>query len=239
MRIEGGGWPCLGAIKVKMTYFGSMRILTIRKARPLKRSRAGLTLQWGAVLTLLLFSAVAVGEEAYGARAPLEIEALSFYDWEVAASSKTEAKKSCHIQFQGVSRQRVRLTMRLSMLKEHPSASNVNAITILKISADQINKTDRSDIVAVPISNAWIETATVTTLGELERIGGASELSFLAASKGAGLFFQILRGVRKDGLVIGYRSKTDRLPKIFQAPPPPTEVFEQLRNCLAQNAALF
>lgn len=125
------------------------------------------------------------------------------------------------------------------MLKEHPSASNAKAITILKISADQISVPDPSDITPIPITQAWVETSTVTTLGELEKIDAAPQSAFLGASKGAGLFFEILKGIRKSDLVIGYRQKAERLPKIFQAPGPPVKIFTQLQGCLAKSAAFF
>ncbi len=167
------------------------------------------------------------------------IETLRFFDWEVAVSSKEEAKKSCHLQMTGVSAHRIFLSMRLSVVKESPAASDQNALTIIKITAAQIHKEDLSDAVSIELTDAWLETSTVTTLGEVKKIDTASEPHFLGGVKGVGLFNTLLRGMRKDGLMIGYRSTPDRRAKIFQVSAPPPELFEQLRSCLAKSATIF
>ncbi len=191
----------------------------------------------GVVFTILVWHRPVFSDENHDPRPPIEIETLGFYDWEVASSSKEEDKRSCHIQFTGVSRQRILITLRLSMVKESPSSSAANAITIIKISADQIRNVDLSDARAIPLSNAWLETSTVTTLGELEKIEVAEKTYFLGASKGSGLFIQALRGIRKEGVVIGYRTQGNPFPKVFKAESPPPEIFEQLQSCLSQNAS--
>lgn len=168
----------------------------------------------------------------------LKIETLRFFDWEVAVSSKDEAKKSCHLQMTGVSAHRIFLSMRLSMVKESPAASDQNALTIIKITAAQIHKEDFSDAVSIELTDAWLETSTVTTLREVEKMNTGSEPHFLGGVKGTGLFNTLLRGMRKDGLMIGYRSKPMRRAKIFQVSAPPPKLFEQLRSCLAKSAAI-
>ena len=169
----------------------------------------------------------------------LTIETLRFFDWEVAVSSKEEAKKSCHLQMTGVSAHRIFLSMRLSVVKESPAASDQNALTIIKITAAQIRKEDLSDAVSIELTDAWLETSTVTTLGEVKKIDTGSDPHFLGGVKGTGLFNTLLRGMRKDGLMIGYRSTPMRRAKIFQVQGPPPELFEQLRSCLAKSAAIF
>ncbi len=195
-------------------------------------------LRISATLCFLVACDVVFADENHGPEPEVEIETLRFYDWEVAASDQTESKKICHLQLTGVSRQRILITLRLSTVKEHPSASARNAITMIKISADQINKVDLSDTVPIALSNAWIETSTVSTLGELEKIEVASEPYFLGASKGTGLFMQALKGIQKEGLIIGYRSKGQPIPKIFEVTAPPPQIFEQLQHCFSKNTAL-
>lgn len=168
----------------------------------------------------------------------IQIEKLRFFDWKSDASSQKIAKKACHLQLTGFSRDRVFISMQLSMLKASAAAGARNALTILKISATQVFQEDFSDAISIRLSEAWLETSTVTTLGLLEKVID-EEMHFIGGMPGNGLFITLLRGMRKDALILGYHPETEPFARIFDLGTPPPHLIEDLKICLAKGAAFF
>lgn len=166
----------------------------------------------------------------------IQIEKLRFFDWEVGSSPQKIAKKACYLQLSGFTHDRVFLSMRLSMVKASPAAGSRNALTILKITATQVFQQDFSDALPIRLSEAWLETSTATTLGNLKNTGKAPH--FLGGMAGDGLFNALLRGIRKEGLIIGYRAEIVPLARVFEIGVPPPHLFEGLKTCLAKGAAI-
>ena len=168
----------------------------------------------------------------------IQIEKLRFFDWKSDASSQKIAKKACHIRLTGFSRDRVFISMQLSMLKASAAASARNALTILKISATQVFQEDFSDAIPIRLSEAWLETSTITTLGLLEKAIN-QEAHLVGGLPGNGLFITLLRGMRKDGLILGYHPEAAPFARVFDLGIPPPHLFEILKICLAKGAAVF
>ncbi|GEM_PF-5898281 len=189
---------------------------------------------------LSLFSLFSPEEFRVFAEEPpvIQIEKMRFFDWEAGSESLETAKKTCSLQVTGFTPDRVFLSMQLSMIKSSPAASDKNALTIIKITATQVYEEDFSDAVSIPLSEAWLETSTVSTLGRLNKIM-ATAPHFIGGSPGAGLFDTLLQGIRKDGLIIGYRAEKDPLARVFDVGSPAPHLFEQLTTCLAKAAAVL
>jgi len=168
----------------------------------------------------------------------IQIEKLRFFDWETGSEPQEIAKKTCHLQLTGFTQDRIFLSMRLSMVKASPATGDQNALTIIKITATKVHQEDFSDALPIVLSEAWLETSTVTTLGRLKKIMDEKP-HFLGGMSGVGLFNGLLRGIKKDGLVIGYRSESSALARVFAVAAPSAHFFEGLKTCLSKGIATF
>ncbi len=192
----------------------------------------------GVFIALLLMCSPKISQTFANESPTIQIEKLRFFDWEFGSASQKIAKKTCHLQLTGFSRDRLFVSMRLSMLKASAASGARNALTILKISATQVFQEDFSDAIAIRLSEAWLETSTVTTLGLLEKVID-KDAHFIGGMPGNGLFMTLLRGMRKDGLVLGYHPEAEPFARIFDLGIPPSHLFESLKICLAKGAAIF
>lgn len=193
---------------------------------------------WGTFIPLLLPLASGISRALADGSPAIQIEKLRFFDWEAGASPQKIAKKTCYLQFTGFSHDRIFLSMRLSMLKASPASGSRNALTILKITATKVFQKDFSDALPIRLSEAWIETSTVTTLGLLKK-SIDKDAHFVGGIPGNGLFHTLLRSMRKDGLIIGYHSETGPFARVFKVGVPPPHLFETLKICLTKSAAFF
>jgi len=180
--------------------------------------------------TLLLFCSFLL--ICSGRRSAFAAEKARFYDWQVDASAAGKAMKRCHLHFTGVSKKRIKITMRLSLVEERLASSKERGLTMLKISAGRINPLDRSKVRPIPLKSAWVATPSGTTLGRIHQIDLDADPHFLAGVEGFGLFFELLERIGASGLLLGYRTESDSEAHLLEAPPPPPQVLNQLQACL-------
>jgi len=160
------------------------------------------------------------------------LEKARFYDWKVDDSGAGKAMKRCHLHFTGVSNQGIKLSMRLSLVEKNLPSRDEKGLTMLKITAGQINPVDRANVSPIAIKEAWIVIGASTTLGKIHQLNTGSEPYFLAGIEGFGLFLDLLDEIHSKGIILGYRSKHDRGETTIQAPPPPAKTLDKLHTCL-------
>jgi hypothetical protein len=179
--------------------------------------------KWASLLLLMLSVQIASASEN-----------MTFYDWQ-ADFQASEKSTTCFIQLTGINRERfILLTMNLSALVEKSPLNQIREITVLRVTASQINKPDLSDMAPIKIHNAWIKTSLGTSLGKITKIDVGPELYYLGGAKGSDLFHTLIEGILNNGAIIGYQEKPTDPDIVSRVPaPPPDVVIGRLLPCLA------
>lgn len=161
-------------------------------------------------------------------------ENVILYDWQTDFQATGENRKSCFIQFSGVNKQRgVFLSMNLSVVVDQFPFQAMRETTILRITAERIQRPDFSEIAPIRIHDAWLKTSLGSSFGKLFKINLGSEPYYLGGASGSDLFHTLLQGLLQTGALIGYREKPGD-PEIVSAipAPPPEVIIEKVMPCL-------
>lgn len=182
-------------------------------------------------LPLLLFLFAIIALPAFSS------DKVRFYDWKSGVVSRGINKKGCYIQFSGMSHENVFITVHLSMIEERSFSQRARAFTLIRITADQVSSIDILERLPIEIQNAWIETVSETSIGNIEDVGSDQSPYFLGRKMGLRLFQNLLAGIEKEGMTVGYQRKTGQedptVGKVkLRVPVPPSEVTEKLKVCL-------
>lgn len=82
------------------------------------------------------------------------VENLLFHNWQADVLSSKNSKKQCYIQFSGVSKQKILVSMRLAMVEEKSPVKGVDTWTLIKVSAGWLRTGHPSDIIDIKIEEA-------------------------------------------------------------------------------------
>jgi hypothetical protein len=159
------------------------------------------------------------------------IENLRFHDWQADVLSLKDSKKQCYIQFSAISRRHMLVSMRLAILEERIPTKVPVTWTLIKVSASWMRKGDPSDLTAIKIEEAWLETSEGASLGKIKQVDQGEVPHFLGGTRGSSLFDILLKGIGKDGVTIGFRTKSEAKVIVLHVPPPTNLIFLKLYDC--------
>jgi len=166
---------------------------------------------------LFVFNALAIDE-------PLR------FDWKSEIYSRAGTPIGCSIGLTAMTQSFVFITVDFSYLIEEKSRDKFLEMTLLKVTTKQLNRDNPRQTTPIKIYSAWIRSSTGTTAGHLN--SNESEPYYVGGVAGGDLFTVVIKGIFKDGLVLGYQTKAAGLDTMlrFSAPPSP-KVIEEFLLC--------
>lgn len=157
-------------------------------------------------------------------------ENIVFREWNSGPQLSGGKTKTCFIGLDIVSDKFLALTMNFAILAEPTPAGMVRSVSSLKITATETTQGKNSK--KVNIHYAWIKSSSASTVGKIKTTKLETDPNYLGAGK-YDLFFDVLDGVVKNGVVIGYQEKPQSFDKIFEVrDPPPDDIVKKLYLCL-------
>ncbi len=159
------------------------------------------------------------------------VKSLRFHDWQADVLSSESSKKQCYIQFSGISKERILISMRLAMVEEKTPFNDTITWTLIKVSAGRLRNNNPSDVSAIKIEEAWLETSAGATIGKIKKVDQDQAPHFLGGTEGFKLFEMLLKGIVKDGMTVGFRTKSEPIVTVLHVPPPPKSLFVKLYGC--------
>ncbi len=179
---------------------------------------------------LLVLISLAVSFQL-SSQSALAVESLLFHDWQADVLSAENSKKQCYIQFTGISKERILVSMRLAMMEEKIPFKDAVTWTLIKVSAGRLQSDDPSDVIGIKIEEAWLETSAGSSIGLIKKLDQGQAPQFLGGVEGFRLFEMLLKGIGKDGITVGFRTKSEPRVTVLHAPAPPKSLFVKLYTC--------
>lgn len=157
-------------------------------------------------------------------------ENIVFREWNSGPQLSGGKTKTCFIGLDIITDKFLALTMNFAMIAEPTPTGKVRSVSSVKITATET--TQGKNPKKVKIHYGWIKSSSASTVGKIKTTKLETEPNYLGAGKYE-LFLDVLDGIVKDGVVIGYQEKPGSFDKIFEVPiPPPIEVLNKLNLCL-------
>jgi len=158
-------------------------------------------------------------------------ESLHFHNWQAEVLPVENSKKQCYIQLSGTSNENIFISMRLAVIEEKIPSKETITWTLIKVSAKRLHN-DRPDRVsAIKIEEAWLATSVISSIGRIKKVDQGKASHFLGGIEGFRLFELLLKGIGKDGVTIGFRTKSEAKVTVVHAPPPSQGLFLKLYRC--------
>jgi len=161
-------------------------------------------------------------------------EKILHYEWNSGPQYSGGKTKTCFLSVDIITEKLLALTMNFAMLAELTPSNKVRSVSSLKVVAMESINTKQPR--KIGIHYAWIRSSTGSTVGKIKTTKLETELNYLGAGPYE-LFLDILSGIVKDGVVIGYQQRAGSFDKIFEIPEPPrVELIQKLNSCLKELA---
>jgi hypothetical protein len=146
--------------------------------------------------------------------------------WEADSQTRGGKTVSCYVGLMLGTKQEV-VSMNLTLLGELITPQKAQTSTALKIRA--VKYDDRQ----IKVHSGWVRSSSGSTVGKLKKIDHPG-MYFLAGANGMDLFRNILRGILKDGVSVGYQENPGAFDKVFKiAEPLPDDSARALSSCLS------
>ncbi len=158
------------------------------------------------------------------------VESLHFHNWQADVLPLENSKKQCYIQVSGVSDENIFISMRLAVVEEEGPSKEVITWTLIKVSAGRLNGPPNK-VTAIKIEEAWLATSVISSIGRIKKVDQGQTPHFLGGIEGFKLFELLLKGIGKDGVTIGFRTKSETKVTVLHAPPPSQGLFLKLYRC--------
>jgi len=147
--------------------------------------------------------------------------------WEADSQVREGKTVSCYIQVSAATESQL-VTMNLSLFAESVDRK-IQVFTGLKIRAARYTAGQKET--PIKLYGGWIRSSSGSTVGRLKPVNTNPEPHFLGAAAGLELFQELLNGIVKDGVAIGYQEKPGMFDKVIKVPDPLPP--ERLRNFVA------
>lgn len=184
--------------------------------------------RWIPFLAFLLSSVIWQGE----ARAATEAQT---YQWHGEETTRGGVTDGCEVMVTGmmVSREvSLIVTANLSLFAKPADSSRVKIGTLLKITVNEIALDQDFKLTPIRLYGGWIRTSSGTTVGKLMTISVSPEMYYLGVTPGIDLYLELVSGMLKDGVTVGFQRRPGGLDTTMTIPtPPPVETIAKLETC--------
>jgi hypothetical protein len=157
-------------------------------------------------------------------------ESSQFHRWQADSQTRGGKTVSCNLQLVA-STENMLITSTLALFAEHSAPENTHMFTALKISASKYDSARKE--VPIELAGGWIRSSSGSTIGRLTTVKTDAGTEFLGAASGPELFQNLLDGIIKDGMSVGYQEKAASFDNVLRiAEPLPPERLRNLQECL-------
>ena len=207
--------------------------------------------------TLCVFSLMALLAGSVSAQ-----ENVLFQEWTAVSQTKVGKTVSCGFQATAMSDRLIILTSNMTLHID--ASSGVFFVVMLKITASKVQKdvfdavfrkfiqipsyeaqqiylrsvvSDVTKVHHLHIANAWIKTASKTSIGKVRQIDVTPDPYYLGGTQDPDFFTDAVKDAAQGGRVVGYQEKPGNFDRVFPASTPlPHTVVLEVFSCMG---ALF
>lgn len=153
-----------------------------------------------------------------------------FHLWQAHSQARGGKTVSCYIQLMAATDDAL-ITSNLALFAEQFAPEKVQTFTALKITASTYGGGQKE--VPIKLYNGWLRSSSGSTVARLKIVNTDPETHFLAAASGAEIFQDLLDGIAKDGISVGYQDERGSFDKVVRVTEPlPPEALRNIYGCL-------
>ena len=170
----------------------------------------------------------------YGATDLAAAAEVRLYQWEAEEMFRGGRPIGCSIYVDGMIGANIYVTMNLSFLAEPVGPDQVENMTLLKITATEINLAKGFKGEPIKLYGGWVKVGSAATIGKLKTVTPDPEKYYLGGAPGIDLFLEVFKGLLNTGPTIGFQRTPSGIDTILTIPaplPPPT--ISKVRHCVS------